>query len=166
MKNMTLSGEMPKRNVIGRFVEVNRKITIEIISALFVLLFLYTSLSKYSDFGGFQTVLVLSPLIGKTLSYPVAWSIISIEVLLSALLLIPRTKLLGFYGSFILMSIFTLYIGYMLSFTSKLPCHCGGVISKMTWPQHLVFNVFFTGLSFIAIRLLKAKKDKDFTKVA
>ena len=154
---------MPKRNVIGRFVEGNKKATIEIISALFVLLFLYTALSKYYDFGNFQSVLVFSPLVGKALSFPVAWSIIITEALISALLLIPRTKLLGFYCSLIIMSIFTLYIGSMLAFTSKLPCHCGGAISNMTWPQHLIFNILFTGLAFIAIRLSRAKKDKELT---
>jgi hypothetical protein len=56
------------------------------------------------------------------------------------------------------MTAFTLYIGYMVSFAEKLPCSCGGVISKMTWNQHLVFNIFFTLLSLLGVILEKRRR--------
>ena len=51
------------------------------------------------------------------------------------------------------MTIFTLYIGYMVAFVPKLPCSCGGIIQKMSWNQHLIFNVGFILLGVYAIWL-------------
>jgi hypothetical protein len=53
------------------------------------------------------------------------------------------------------MTVFTLYLGYMLLFTPNRPCVCGGVIKTMSWDQHIVFNCFFILLSLIAIRFHK-----------
>jgi len=34
-----------------------------------------------------------------------------------------------------------------------MPCGCGGVIEKMSWIQHLWFNLIFLALSIFALRL-------------
>jgi hypothetical protein len=126
---------------------------VEVISALFILLFAYTAFSKWLDSQNFIAVLAQSPLIGRTLAGIAAWSVIISELIICALLFIPRTRLIGLYGSFLVIAVFTLYIGYMIAFTPKLPCHCGGVISQMTWPQHLAFNIVFTMLALTGIIL-------------
>jgi putative oxidoreductase len=145
-----------------------RNVLVEIIGSLLILLFVYTAISKLMDIPKFTFTMSRSPLIGNSASF-LALAVPVIELLIAALLFVPRTRLLGLYGSLGLMTAFTLYIGYMLSFADKLPCSCGGVIGKMTWNQHLVFNIFFTLLSLLGVvlerRRRKQKKDPELPPV-
>lgn len=127
------------------------------IGGLFILLFLYTALSKLSEIALFRLVLRSSPLISGYANL-VSILIPASEILVSLLLFIPGTRRWGLYASFLLMLIFTLYLVYMISFTTALPCSCGGVISQLSWKQHLVFNVAFTLLSFAGIRLNRSPR--------
>jgi putative oxidoreductase len=134
-----------------------RSTVLEIISALFILLFVYTALSKFFEFADFKNVLGRSPLISNynTLA---AWTLPIVELIVSLMLFIPRTRILGLISSLVLMTLFTLYIGYMLAFTPSLPCSCGGVLKSMTWGQHLTFNIFFTLLAATGIWISKKKQ--------
>ena len=125
---------------------------VEIISALFILLFVYTSLNKFMEVNTLKRVLIDYPLIGKFHNL-IAYGLPVIEVIVSLLLFIPKTRKAGLYGSLILMSSFTLYLVYMLSFTTKLPCTCGGMLQKMSWPQHLAFNIVCVILALAGIWL-------------
>lgn len=136
---------------------MSRKLVAEMIGGLFILLFLYTALSKLSEIALFRLVLRSSPLISGYAN-PVSILIPASEILVSLLLFIPGTRRWGLYASFLLMLIFTLYLVYMISFTTALPCSCGGVISQLSWKQHLVFNVAFTLLSFAGIRLNRSPR--------
>ena len=137
---------------------MKRNLIIEIISSLLILLFVYTAISKLLDYNNFKTVLSRSPLIGSKATI-VALALPITEALVSVLLFIPRTRLWGFYGSVTLMSVFTLYLGYMINFTPKLPCSCGGVLKQLNWNQHLVFNIFFLALSVTGL-VLERKRVK------
>ena len=123
---------------------------VEIIAALLVFLFIYASLTKLLDFGKFKYQLGQSPFIGN-IGWIIAWFIPAGELLISILLIGKRTRIAGLYLSFFLMLLFTGYIFIMLKFSSYLPCSCGGVLSGMSWKQHFVFNLVFTGLSLSGI---------------
>jgi len=133
-----------------------RRFMVELIAALFILLFTYTALSKLQQISTFRWVLAKSPLLQNTSSL-LAVSIPLAELLIVLLLFFPLTRTAGLYAAFSLMLIFTAYISYMLLFTPKLPCSCGGVLKHMSWKQHLLFNLLFTGLALAAI-LLQQKK--------
>nr|WP_276834881.1 MauE/DoxX family redox-associated membrane protein [Chryseobacterium cucumeris] len=60
---------------------------------------------------------------------------------------------MGLIGSFVLMLIFTGYIALLLSKSKNLPCSCGGILEKMSWNQHLYFNIGCVTLSAIALGL-------------
>jgi putative oxidoreductase len=155
MQQTLHTGELrPKRKAIAEFVLKNRNQVIEIISALYILLFAYTALSKLTEFSNFRNTLWRSPFLQK-IATPVAWAIPITELVILLLLFIPKTRLWGLLSSLVLMTGFTLYIAYMLAFESNLPCSCGGVIQNMTWTQHLFFNTFFILLAFIGIKLSK-----------
>jgi len=82
----------------------------------------------------------------------------SVEIATALALIFERTRLIGFYTSFVLMILFTIYITVILAhFFGYIPCSCGGVIEKLTWGQHLVFNLFFVALAFIGILLQRSK---------
>ncbi len=64
------------------------------------------------------------------------------------------------------MVMFTAYIVLITRFSDYVPCSCGGVLEKLSWDQHLVFNIGFVVLGFMAIViypkdiLLQWKQDK------
>jgi hypothetical protein len=129
------------------------------ISALLLLLFLYTSLSKLVDHETFKNVLSASPLL-KPVAGIVAWLLPVTELGIVVLLFVPFLRIKGFYASFILISLFTLYLIYMIAFTPNLPCNCGGVLKLLSWQQHVFFNLFFILLSLTGILLFKRTKKK------
>jgi hypothetical protein len=138
---------------------INKAIFIaDIISGILLLLFLYTSLSKLADYQTFKNVLSASPLL-KPVAGVVVWLLPVTEIMIVVLLFIPVMRLKGLYASFILISLFTLYLIYMIAFTPNLPCNCGGVLKLLSWPQHVFFNLFFILLSLIGILLYKRTKN-------
>lgn len=134
-----------------------KTIATDIISALFILLFVYTATTKLFGHESFREVLSLSPLIGSKAEI-LSWIVPILELFIAALLFIPSYRKYGFISSFILMLLFTIYVGYMILFAGNLPCSCGGIISAMTWSQHLIFNIFFTALAAIALHLTLRNK--------
>lgn len=138
---------------------MKRNLIIEIIGSLLILLFLYTALSKLLDLRHFKAMLSTSPLIGKRAAI-VALVLPITEILVALMLFFRRTRLWGLWGSVALMTIFTIYLGYMIMFTPNLPCSCGGVIKQMTWKQHLVFNILFLLISLTGL-VLERKRIKQ-----
>jgi len=70
------------------------------------------------------------------------------EILICIALFIDRTRRAGLIASLVLMMLFTLYTFLVLIHTfPRVPCSCGGIIRKLTWPQHLAFNLFFVGVA-------------------
>lgn len=123
---------------------------IEAVSLFYILLFVYAAISKVLEFDNFQAQLGQSSIIGAYAGI-VSYSIIIIELLVSVMLVIPSFKLRGLYSSFILMSLFTVYIFIILNFTSNIPCSCGGILEKMTWKIHLIFNIISLILAGLAL---------------
>jgi len=129
----------------------NQRDTIaEIISALFILLFVYAALSKIQDFEKFRVELGKSPIL-NAFSGCMAFLIPGIELFIAAGLVIKHFQYIALYASFALMVMFSAYIVVILKFSSYVPCSCGGILENMTWTQHLVFNIGFVVLGAIAI---------------
>lgn len=124
------------------------------ISLLLIFLFAYTGSSKLIDSKAFEVVLEQVPLIERGAGV-VAILLPLAELLIALLLLFERTRLIGLWASVLLLVLFTGYLVYMILFVPKLPCSCGGVIGRMTWRQHVVFNCVLIGLTVVGIRSLK-----------
>jgi hypothetical protein len=130
-----------------------RQLLLEIFATLLILLFLYASLSKFLDFRTFIKEMNNQPLPNSWTPFLV-WFIPCLEIFLSITLVLERTRLMGFYGSLILMSLFTIYTAViLLHFFSYIPCSCGGIIKRLSWRQHLIFNLFFIAVSLGGIIL-------------
>jgi small-conductance mechanosensitive channel len=134
--------------------EGTKRIIVDVIVYLFVALFVYTAASKIMTYESFEKVLHGSPLIGN-FSYIIAWLIPFVEIALALMLLIPATQKIGLYLSLGLMIFFTVYLIYMVLSGNRLPCSCGGVISKLSWRAHIWFNMTFVILALIGLRLYK-----------
>lgn len=139
-------------------------IIIEIISSLLILLFVYTGINKLISINTLKSVLKDYPLIGN-IPWLFAWALPITELIVALLLFLPRTRLWGLYASLVLLSSFSLYLSYMLIFTSKLPCTCGGMLEKLTWPQHFIVNMFFILLSLAGILLILKSTKKQKIKL-
>lgn len=141
---------------------MKRKIIVEVICALLVLLFLYTSLSKWLDFKTFTGEMNNQPFPNWMTPFLV-WIVPVSEVLIVLALLFEKTRKTGLWASFVIMTLFTIYTALvLLRVFDRIPCSCGGVIKNLTWNQHLVFNLFFTGISIAGIILTKGThRDKD-----
>jgi len=148
-----LTGEAfyQKRSI---FSWLNKNLIIEIICSLLIILFIYSSLSKLSAYNRFSVQLSKSPFITSFYKL-VAWSIPAAEIVIAFLLAVKRTRLVGLYASFFLMSLFTAYLVIMLNFSYYIPCSCGGVLEYLSWEQHIVFNSFFIVIAGAGV-LLKA----------
>lgn len=135
---------------------------IEIICFLFIFLFSYAATSKLMDFDRFKIQLGQSPLLTVYAGW-VAWVIPIVELLLAFLLAVPRYRLIALYGSLGLMSLFTMYIIAILNFSDYVPCSCGGILGKLGWQEHLVFNVVFVALAIIGILIKTGHENHDIT---
>lgn len=131
---------------------------VTIICYLYVLLFIYTAVSKFLDFENFQVQLGQSPLLSAFAGW-VSWGVLLIELFTAGLLMFDKTRRIGLYIAFILMAMFTAYIFIILNFSPFVPCSCGGVLEKMGWTEHLIFNISFLLLAALGIFLSKEKKE-------
>lgn len=119
----------------------------------FVLLFVYAAVSKLLDFNNFQNQLGQSPLLSAYAVW-VAWAIPLSEILIAVALVVPQWRWFGLHAFFTMMFMFTAYIVIILNFSDFIPCSCGGVLEKLGWTEHLIFNIIFILLSGIAIFLV------------
>ena len=127
---------------------------VDLIAYAFIALFIYTAYSKIITFESFNYVLGQSPLL-ENFSHTIAWLIPAVEINISILLIVPLTRRFGLYAALVLMILFTTYLIYMVLSGSKLPCSCGGVISIMSWQQHIWFNIGFIFLALTGIIYFK-----------
>ncbi len=123
-----------------------------------MLLFIYTAVSKFLDFENFQVQLGQSPLLSAFAGW-VSWGVLLIELFIAGLLMFDKTRRIGLYIAFILMAMFTAYIFIILNFSPFVPCSCGGVLEKMGWTEHLIFNISFLLLAALGIFLSTEKKE-------
>lgn len=142
---------------------MKRTTIIETIIFLYAILFIYTGISKLTDYSTFKEQLSESPILAPVGSI-VAFTVPFVEFLIVLLLVIPRWRLKGFYSAFLLMMAFTIYIIALMLISDKLPCSCGGIISALSWQQHIAFNCVFIALAFWGIILQKKllKENKKF----
>ncbi|WP_312208549.1 MauE/DoxX family redox-associated membrane protein, partial [Empedobacter sp.] len=123
-----------------------------LICYLFIVLFIYAAASKLMDFETFQTQLGQSPLLASY-AIPISYGIIAIELVTAIFLMFERFRIIALQISLFLMVMFTTYIVIILHFTAFTPCSCGGVLEKLGWTEHLIFNGVFVGLALTGIRI-------------
>ncbi|MBX9886987.1 MAG: hypothetical protein K2Y30_03520 [Flavobacteriaceae bacterium] len=127
-----------------------KKYTVEVICILYILLFVYAAVSKLLQIEHFRIQIGKSPLL-SAFAEIVAWGVPISEIVISLLLMMPKLRRTGLWLAMGLMSMFTTYIFIILNFSSYIPCSCGGILEKMGWKEHLIFNLVFVFLAAIAL---------------
>ena len=131
---------------------MKRNLALDLISAVFIFLFIYTALGKLLAFSSFKYTLRQLPFIGF-FGTVIAILLPLSELLVAVLLFIPLTRRTGSWAALMLMLAFTLYIAGAIMLGSGLPCSCGGVFQSLTWRQHLWVNLVLTLLASIAVHM-------------
>jgi uncharacterized membrane protein YphA (DoxX/SURF4 family) len=117
-------------------------------------LFLYTAYAKITDHDRFLKGLTRVHLISGIAVF-LSFAVPTVEIIVALLLLIPQTAKAGLYSFTVVMLSFTIYIVSAMIWEKKLPCHCGGAIEKLSWSQHIWFNLVFIAIAIFAFRLIK-----------
>lgn len=139
-----------KKNILLFAGVKTRSVIIDLITYLFVLLFIYTGSSKIYAFKDFDIVLSLLPIAGVYHQF-FAIAIISIQLIIAVLLIIPITKIAGLHLSFGLLIVFSLCLIYMVLFEKVLPCSCGGITSRLSWKAHIYVNLLLASVAGFGI---------------
>jgi uncharacterized membrane protein YphA (DoxX/SURF4 family) len=129
---------------------MNRKVGVEIISCIFILLFVYAGFAKLLNLQQFRIQIGQSPVL-TSIAGITAWLVPLGEIAVSISLAITRFRMAGLLASFGLMVMFSAYIVSILQFGDNIPCSCGGVLESLGWTEHLVFNIVFTFLAAAGI---------------
>ncbi len=135
-----------------------RTTAIAAISFAYALLFIYAATSKLLDFENFTIQLGQSPLLSAFADW-IAITVPLAEYAIALLLLLKAYRIIALFASFALMAMFTAYIYIILHYSSFVPCSCGGVLQKMTWDQHLLFNIIFLVLAAVAVLVAPPRKE-------
>lgn len=140
-----------------------KAVSIEIITSLLVLVFLYTGLTKLIDYKSFRLQMMNNPYFYNYANI-VTFGAPLLEILIGILLVAKKTRRKGLWASFFLMLFFSWYVWHLMRTFPKLPCSCGGIIAELNWPQHLALNIALTVLTLFAIYFDKTLKHFNYKK--
>lgn len=139
---------------------MKKETLVEIIAIWFIVLFMYTAISKLLDYAVFKEQIALSPLLEPVASW-ISWTVPISELAVAVLLFIPAWRRKGMYGALILMVGFTIYVAALIAFDDNLPCSCGGIIELLSWRGHLIFNGLCCLLAATAILLNRPSRSRS-----
>ncbi|CAN1528282.1 Methylamine utilisation protein, MauE [Flavobacteriaceae bacterium] len=137
-----------------------QNLSLEFICLLYTLLFVYAATSKVLDFENFRIQLGQSPLL-SSFSGLILFAVPTVEIIIAILLLVQKFRLIGLFSAYTLMVLFTAYIYILLNYSTFIPCSCGGIIQKLSWSQHIIFNIFFIVLAAIGVLFLPDNNTLD-----
>jgi len=138
---------------------MNREKSLNIISFLLALTFSYAAVSKTLDLQKFQVQLGQSTMLGF-IAEPLSILVPIVEIALTVLIFIPRTRIVGFYSLLAMMTMFTTYIVIIMNYSYHIPCSCGGILNSLGWKHHLIFNLLLCALIVLAIVILERSSQR------
>src|SRR5438445_13816965 len=118
---------------------MRKRISLNIIIGVFVLLFLYSAMNKLFDYQEFISEIKQSPFL-KSVPAWLSWIIPGAELVVVVMLVTAPWRLRGLYACCLLMALFTLYIVAISQFTYYVPCSCGGFLDRLPQNAHILLN--------------------------
>lgn len=124
-----------------------KEITLTSINFLLIFLWTYAAASKLFNYEQ-SRMQMMNQIFPAIINQILLWAVPVSELLIAGLLLFTRWRKLGLLLSSVLLVLFSIYIILVMNNAfARIPCSCGGIISKLSWGQHLVFNGLFLTLS-------------------
>lgn len=139
--------------------------TVTVVSYFFMVLFVYAAVSKMRDFENFQVQLAQSPLLSAYAGF-ISYGVIALELVIAGVLAFPKARRVGLYASFGLMVAFSVYIDLILNYSDFVPCSCGGILEKMSWDEHLIFNGVCVVLALITSVFMGKERAHGWSRIA
>jgi hypothetical protein len=136
-----------------------------VVAYFFVLLFCYASISKILDFENFQVQLGQSPLLSAYAGF-ISYAVIAAELFIAVLLCIRTLRLIGLYLALGIMVSFTVYIYLILNYSDFVPCSCGGILEKLGWTEHMVFNIICVLIALMSIYIIENSIGRNKFRIA
>lgn len=131
-----------------------KKQFINIVSYLFIAIFVYASLIKGLNLNVFQGQMMQSPIIPKNWIPFISIFIPLAELIIAILLIVPRYNVIGLGLSYSMMLFFSLYLASLVfAYGDNVPCACGGILGQLGYPIHISFNIILTIISLLAFYL-------------
>jgi len=132
----------------------------QFIRIILLLMFCYTTYHKLTDLNKFEATLLKSTLIEE---YQVRYLLLiipSIE-LIAIFSLLRINYRIGFFISFFLMLLFTLYLVALNNYSFYKGCSCGGIFNELSYSQHIIVNISFILLSGVGIFIFSVARNKS-----
>lgn len=150
MEETTLSRRLLRNKFQYKLFRLNKIQLAEALTYFFVLLFTYTGLRKLIDLSMYVREIWGFAIFGSKLAVKLELLALSVAELCVALLLaFPRTKLLGWYVTFLLIITININMFIMQQYAKIIPLYYGGIFPKISFLQHFVINLI---LLFIALK--------------
>ncbi|MBB6130808.1 MauE/DoxX family redox-associated membrane protein [Mucilaginibacter lappiensis] len=126
------------------------KIIVGVIAAMFG----YAASIKLADYPKSQAEM-LNQVFPVAMAEALTWLIPVIEMTLIVFLLLPATRKIATWASFLLLSAFSVYILLASNdIFSRTPCSCGGILwDGASYLAQLIFNICFIVLSLISLTI-------------
>ena len=146
--------------------QIFRETIVQTACLLFIVLFAYAGPTKLLEGHMFYDNIRNSPILGgKAIASLASWAIPLSELAVALLLIWKKTRFMGLYGAAVLMLLFTGYTLAIVFFAPYRPCSCGGVISLLSWEQHLLLNLVLLLLALLAIFFSPKHKNNTWNKI-
>ena len=139
---------------------MNRNQFINISKVLLMIMFAYAGIFKIVDTQLFASQMSESPLIPQSIISILSVGLPVFEILLAFLLTFDKYNSVSLILSFITMLFFSVYLIMLVSLYEKVPCACGGILGKLGYTEHIIFNLFFLTISGIALYLYDSKSNQ------
>ena len=130
---------------------MNAKFISKLISYLLIFLWVYAAMSKLLNFEQ-SRMQMMNQVFPVSINRILLWAVPFTELLIAGFLLFSISRKAGLVLSAILLFLFSGYVLLvMLNVFGRIPCSCGGIIAKLSWGQHLVFNLVFLSLAILGL---------------
>jgi hypothetical protein len=122
-------------------------------------MFAYAGIFKIADTQLFASQMKESPLIPQSIISSLSIGLPVFELILAFILTFDKYNSVSLTLSFITMLFFSLYLIMLVSLYEKVPCACGGILGKLGYTEHIIFNLFFLTISGISLYLHDSKSN-------
>lgn len=138
------------------------KIVILILSAIFILFWLYAIYAKVADFAAFKREM-LSQVFPQTVAHGLSYILLVVWISIAVLLASDIDKLYGMLLNFVMLLSFSIYVGLAkFEFFTSTPCSCAGLF-HFNWKEQFYFNLMVTAVA--AAGLILTCKDRERRKL-
>jgi uncharacterized membrane protein YphA (DoxX/SURF4 family) len=111
------------------------------------IIFSVAAIAKLNSLQQFESVLFNSGFVPYFALKPAAFAVITCEVMLSVVLVIPKLSNYGARSTIVLCSVFLAYSIWRAINRIAVPCECFGVLYRMSPLQSIVLNLVMIGVA-------------------